>query len=351
MSLRLALVVSLCVGLLACDEPDIVARRSFAACLDRQACETASPDVCEAPTVCNADSLECGAAIAPAVRVGDSCTMRQPVLSFRHALCSCGDFVSTHDLIVEHTPPSNSMTEGMADDVAAPRGAPVAVDGNLTTTAGIRVEGGLVVSGNLELPDGGLPEADPVSAQTGRSDCDCSATSNLSIEDADALVPAQSPAGFDPAQLQDVTSNATVTLTCGSYRVARIAGTADLHLAISGHVVLLVEGDLALEAGMEVSVEQGGLFELIVLGNVGLAGPWLLQGDPGQTRVYALGNGTIDLSAEALISGPLYAPRAELVTRGDITVLGAVFVRRAAPGGTVLIRYDSTSAVPSACDD
>lgn len=341
-----SLAFALLASLAACGETDIVARRLFEQCIEPEACETAPPGVCQVATVCNADALVCDAPVTePSVLVGDGCTMREPTLSFRHALCSCGDFVSEHELVVEHV-----VTADQGAALAPLPGASIAINGNFNTTANVRVEGELIVSGNLELLEDAVADADSVRSETGRPECDCSATSHLSSEDADALVPSESAPGFDPALLEDVQSDSTVALACGSYRVSRIAGGADLHLTISGHVVLLVEGDIALDAGMDVSVEEGGLFELIVLGNVRLEGPWLLQGDPGQTRVYALGSGTIDLNMQTLISGPLYAPRAELVTRDVLTVLGPIFVRRAAPGADVLVRYNSALFPAIACD-
>jgi len=358
--------------LTACDVTDIVAYRSLpgdcpgAACPVMDAGPDASPDTgvdagidtgvdtgvdagadsgvdtgidagpsgpCAAATCSGA--LACAAPIPRAI-VGDSCGAQPWVApAFQHALCSCGDYVSELPLTIV--------------PAVAGSATPVAVDGDLTAGARIDVAGPLFVAGELALVgDGGIDAVD-VQPETGAPRCDCSPSVALTVDAVRALAPAN-PAGFDPAAFGNIAADVSIPLGCGAYRVPRIAGASSLNLAIEGHVVLVVEGDIALDANLQAVLAPGALLELFVLGNVRVAGAMLLGDDDDRVQLYVLGTGTIDLEADAFIAGSMYAPNAELVTRGDLTTTGSIFVRRAAPGGPVVIRYDAARASAISCD-
>lgn len=343
----IAVVAMVALPMIACGETDIVARRVLAGCggapcapsdAGVDASGDASDDVgpggtCAAATCPN--PITCTAPIPRAI-VGDGCGA-QPWAApgFRHALCSCGDFVSQFPLTVER-----------AGDAGA---APIAIDGDLTAGARLDIAGDVFVAGMLALVDEGSLDAGAVQAGTGRARCDCSARVALAPDAVRALVPGN-PAGFDAVRFGDVRSDETIALGCGAYRVPRIAGPSGLHLAIDGHVVLVVEGDVELDGNFEARLADGALLELFVLGNVRVAGALSLGAEDDRVRLYVLGSGTIDLNAEAFVAGPIYAPHAELVTRGDLTTTGSIFARRIAPGGAVRIRYDSASARATTCE-
>jgi hypothetical protein len=261
----------------------------------------------------------------------------------RSTVGTATDFVTMHALHV---------AADVASDGAL--GAPdsVGIVGELTTTATVDIGGSLQLSGDLTLPNDAALTLGGVLVQTPNPACNCQADNLL---DVDALVQAQATdasalaAGFDPAALEHVASDQTLELTCGRYRVPRIAGPSDLRIRALGRVALFVEGDVALDGGMELTLEEGASFDLFVAGNVRVGAEWQLGGaeQAGRVRVYVGGDGTIDLAAEASIGGLLYAPRAELVTRGDLELYGPLFTRRLAPGGALTVH--AASALTSTC--
>jgi hypothetical protein len=333
----------------ACAQTDVVAYRALAECVGAacmpppdagedagtDAGQDAGPGSCAAATCENA--LSCAAPIPRAI-VGDSCGS-QPwnAPGFQHALCSCGDYVSEFPLTVQRDPAS-----------AQQGAASIAIDGTLTAGGRMVVAGGAYVAGAIELDDDASLDAEELRGDTGVARCDCSSEVTLVPDAVLALAP-QNPTGFDAERFGNVQSDETIPLGCGAYRVPRIAGPAGLNLTISGHVVLVVEGDIEIDANLEATLADGALLELFVLGNLRVAGALLLGDEADDVRVYVLGSGTIDLSAEAFVAGPIYAPNAELVTRSDLTTTGSIFVRRAAPGGPVTIRYDSATSHASTC--
>jgi hypothetical protein len=295
----------------------------------------AGDGICAAAT-CDPE-LSCNAPVPLAI-VGDSCG-DQPWAApgFQYALCSCGEFVSEFPLTVVRDPASEA--EGAAS---------IAVDGMLTASGPIDVAGDVYVGGIAQLnADAGI-DADDVQTMTDMPRCDCSEQVRLAPAAVLALAP-ENPSGFDAERFGNVTSDETIPLDCGAYRVRRIAGAAGLTLAITGHVVLVVEGDIEIDANLEATLADGALLELFVLGNVRVAGALILGDGDDSVRFYALGNGTINLEADVFVAGPIYAPTAELVTRGDVTTTGPIFVRRAAPGGAVHITYDSALSSATSC--
>ena len=334
----------------ACGETDVVAYRSLAACDAGGECappidggrdggaggDGGAAGRCAAATCESA--LNCATPIPRAI-VGDSCG-DQPWVApgFRHALCSCGDYVSSFPLTVRRAP--RSAEQGAAS---------IAIDGTLTAGARIDVAGAVYVAGDIDLDEQASLDAEAVQGQTGVARCDCSADVVLAPDAVLALAPSN-PSGFDAERFGSVTTDELIALTCGAYRVPRIAGPSGLNLTVTGHVVLVIEGDIELDANLEATLADGALLELFVLGNMRVAGALALGDDDDDVRVYVLGSGTIDLNAEAFIAGPLYAPGAELVTRSDLTTTGSIFVRRAAPGGAVTIRYASETAHATTCD-
>jgi hypothetical protein len=93
---------------------------------------------------------------------------------------------------------------------------------------------------------------------------------------------------------------------------------------------LFVEGDLHREEGLSLQPAAPAELALVVEGNVRIEGPLTLGDASAATTVDLLvgGSGTIRLAGGGEIHGVLYAPQAELVLLGPLTVHGAVFVAR-----------------------
>jgi hypothetical protein len=269
------------------------------------------------------------------LQVGDGCEGQEP--RFVQALCSCTDFVSESALIVEHADPGGAR-------------ASVAIDGMLTSSAEIRVQGALRVAGAYETQPSQVTADSVRLGELPACACAPDALPNLA-EWIDLADPDLNRAGFDAGLLENVTSDEPQVLPCGNLVVDRIGGSSDLRLRVQGKLTLLVRGDLSLDGGMQVLLDDGAELDLIVAGNVRVVSAFELgsEASAGRVRMYVGGDGTIDLGAESFIAGLLYAPRAELVTRGPFELRGPLFVRRAAPNDSLRIRLPASGTQSVEC--
>lgn len=149
--------------------------------------------------------------------------------------------------------------------------------------------------------------------------------------------------GLSPAWLTDYTGDVTVDLPCGIYYVGPVRGMGALHLRITGRVVLLVDGDLALTSPLDIELATGDAeLDLMIAGLIS-SNARITAGDPdhpSRTRIYAGGSGTIPLSGDSQIAANIYAPRAAVALSAPATIFGSLFVRRLDQAAAVTIHYD-----------
>ncbi len=305
MSCRRGWVVpALAFVLAACAQTDVIAREAADAGTPSGACRAAA---------CVDFAALSGRCADPSAHLslGDGCSAGDPTLpAARFAVCTCHDFVSTHALVTD------------------------AWDSRST------------------------PGASTLSASVGKGDdCACGTSQLLDVA---ALVTARAAdnddvaLGFAPGSLEGFSaqpSDPPLALVCGRYYSGSVHGSGVLRMSVTGHALLFVDGDLSLDDDLDVTLADGAALDLFVAGNVRLKGK-LTLGDPAHApfaRLYVGGTGTIDIGGAALLAGSLYAPRAELVTRGPLEVYGSLFVRRAAPLAAVTVHYDVAQSVPNAC--
>lgn len=158
-------------------------------------------------------------------------------------------------------------------------------------------------------------------------------------------------AGISPDILSQIPTATTVELPCGRYYFSRISANAELTLKITGRTSVMVDGDLSIDTGLRVLIDDGAEIDLFVAGNIVSAGPidFGSARSPSRARLYSGGTGTLQISGGGVFAGNLYAPRAELVASAPIEVFGSIFVRRMAASAQVIVHYDR--AVLRAGDD
>lgn len=348
-----------------------------------------------------ADASVCGDN-GPVVRVGDvPCTSGRSQ-QFRAALCSCEDSTV-----------SAPLTTTLIQTGAAPWGAAVAWNGRLDVSAQVTVAGAFIngssdsivgnapgslsiagdlqhagsIEGMLDLDIGGDVQINgslhaqnvsiagtlstPASASiaitgtdaaprrdhqpfTTTPPCACDPNSQHDIASlvSDARVDNDNATiALDPNVLANVQTHTTLTLPCGRYHLDRISGAADVTLAVNGHVALYVEGDVALERALTITVQDGAL-DLFVAGNLTVLDTVRVGDEEMRVRTHLGGSGTLNLGSTAIFGGLIYAPRAELVARGTVETWGPVFVRRLSSEVATTIHYDAADWVPDAavCD-
>jgi len=275
--------------------------------------------------------------------VGDGCSDVDPSSqAFRFALCSCSDYVSEAPLLVDGAGGANA------------RAAPVGVNGSLNLGAGASIDGSLQVAGMISTGDGPTIDVTGSVLQPANPACNCEQRNLLDVA---ALVSAAQTAndnaaqGLDPDALDGFSAAQTLALRAGKLYLTRIAGSAPLTLQIDGPVQLYANANVELDSTLTVTLAADATLDLFIAGNVRAAAVTLGgAGSAGRLRVYVGGPGTINLDDRSLIGGSLYAPTAELVTRGTLEAFGPVFVRRAAPGEELRVHYDITSAIPVTCE-
>jgi hypothetical protein len=337
-----AALVTALAALAGCAQTDVVATEA-ALCLHPGDCM--ADGVCPAQT-CAADPDAGATGGNTPVQVGDGCSDGDPAAqAFRFALCSCSDYVSEAPLIVD----------GVDAQGSPARVASVGVNGSLTLGAGADIDGALQVAGMIATGDG------PDLTVAGRvldhayAACNCLPQNLLDIA---ALVTAAKASnddaaqGLDPRVLDGFRMEQTLSLASGSLYLSRVAGSAPLTIAITGSVQLYVDADPALDSSWTITLAQNATLDLFIASNVRVSGTLAIGSadSAGRVRVYVGGTGTINLATTSVIGGSLYAPTAELVTRGPLEVYGPMFVRRAAPGEEVRVHYDSAAATAIRCE-
>lgn len=141
--------------------------------------------------------------------------------------------------------------------------------------------------------------------------------------------------------LVNVSSSDRLELPCGRYYLSQITGDVPVVIRATGRVALFVDGDISVR-DLRLELSDEAELDILVVGNV--TADALGLGDvstPARVRMYVDGTGTINLSADSVFAGNLYAPRAELVTRGPAEVFGALFVERINASGPLDVHFDT----------
>lgn len=334
---RVALVLAT-----GCAQTDLVATHVGDSCTGDACGPTGScrPESCA--TLASRASL-C-AASAPPVHVGDSCSNElAPTLIRRFALCSCTDLVAPAQVLVD--------AYRTTLDNPAPGAAALAVNASLNVQQG-RIDGSLHASTSsgseqLELT-GALVQEDAPCGCADEQLLDVSALVERARDDNDnAALP------LDPAELAGFTGARELSLPCGRYFLSRLSGSDALTIRAEGNVALFVAGNVELDDALEIKAGPGGRVDVFVAGEMRISGALSLGGDPnGLERVslFLAGTGSLNLRGSTSIVGDLYAPRADLVTAASFELYGSLFVRRAAPGGDLILHQDVAAAEPTRCE-
>jgi hypothetical protein len=242
----------------------------------------------------------------------------------------------------------------VAADSAASRAASVGVNGSLNLGAGASIDGSLQVAGMISTGDDATLDAAGIVLEAANAACNCQPDNLL---DVGALVAAAASANdnaaqsLDPGVLDGFTSPQTLSLSGGKLYLSRLAGSAPVEVRVEGAVQLYASANVELDSTLSVSLAEGATLDLFIAGNVRAQALTLGDaGSAGRLRVYVGGPGTINLEGSSVIGGSLYAPTAELVTRGTLETFGPLFVRRAAPGDELRVHYDVTATAGNRCE-
>jgi hypothetical protein len=297
---------------------------------------------------------------------------------FHHALCSCGDYVSSGptrvegdlalggllsagDLIVD-----GSLT--LAGDEGAALTGDLQVTGSLLNasalqgTQAVTVGGDARIAGDVRLDSlrvggtftlgedaaleiaSGSPPA--IRAPVGVTlPCNCTPTLDVGAQiDAAraqndnariALEPERGLRTFDEAR--------TLDLPCGRYYVDQIYAASPLTLNIHGRVALYIGERIVTEsnASLIITVDPTAQLDLFLRQGVTGAGPITITG--GETHLYIGGNDSFFFAAPTKLEGTLYAPNSELVTQQSFELTGAALLQRVVAEQLVTLNQTTSS--------
>lgn len=222
------------------------------------------------------------------------------------------------------------------------------VNGDVQITGLLKVPGTLTVPAGRAINAGSMQVATTVRAAVSvPAPCDCSPTQIFPIA---SYVEARRPStandnasiGLDPDRFNNFRGDQTLNLPCGRFFLNRITGAGKLTIGVSGRTALFIGGDVNIESDFGVKITGSGELDLFLNGNLTSSAP-LNFGDrsaPARVRLYMAGSRNINLSANSVINGNIYAPESALVTSGSLTVYGAIFVSSFNPSGAVNIHHD-----------
>jgi hypothetical protein len=281
----------------------------------------------------------CAAGQPPTVVLGDSCDAVGRT-HFKFAVCTCRGLVTNAGFEVD----SLSST-------AAAGGASVASNDEVRLGPDTSIDGALYVTGMYgaaatpRVAAGVMESAPPA----------CSCDPKLFLDTA-ALISARSRDNDNAAAQLTATSlngfnGSTLSLDCGRYYFDRVVGSGLLSIEAKGRVAIFIAGDLGLDDGLTLTLQSGATAEIYVGGNVRVGGRLELSTSNDGNRVLLAvgGTGTIDLAQDALIDGSIYAPRAEIVTRGTLELNGSLFVNRANFAKATRVHYQPIPAPREMC--
>ncbi|HEX8794075.1 MAG TPA: hypothetical protein VF765_24200 [Polyangiaceae bacterium] len=213
-------------------------------------------------------------------------------------------------------------------------------NGNVTLDTGAS----LAVVGTVHVPAGDSATGVQGSVVNGpvqvTPPCDCSspidvgAVVALFASDNDDSVAHLSPSS---------TLDGTVSLPCGRYYVASIAG-AIVTLEVKGRVALFVSGGVNVTQSLTVKLAPSAELDLFVAGDFSVMGS-LAIGDANaaaRTRLY-VGGTTLSLSATASpLTADVYAPNATIQLAADLEMWGALFAKSMQFSGAFTLHYDTS---------
>ncbi len=381
------------LALVGCDCNDVVAIPCTGTGCDGDVVSDANDDAALDANV-DADLDFCSGS-GPLIVVGDTtmdCAGRIAERSFRYALCTCDGIVTSDTVSTDafdsrtgpYAPPgltggslgtnadlnatnpwsiggsmwaSGDWSSGNRLDVAndlqlAGRLAGDVVEVGRNAFVGQSVQvGELRVDGTLTVPAGEEIRADRMMSvgETLRAPvaipppCDCDSLVDIAgfvrtyaTDNDNASIDLNADA------LTNVTTSTPFEFPCGRYYVSRITSDVPVVIRATGRVALFVDGDISVN-DLQLELVDDAQVDVFVSGNVNASGGFGF-GDvttPARVRMYVGGTGTINLAADSVFAGNLYAPRAELVTAGDSEIFGAVFVERLSASGPLSVHYDT----------
>lgn len=320
-----------------------------------------------------------------------TCSATLAARSHRFALCSCSDWTVSAPFSTDLLFPPNSGPPG-------PGPAAVGVNGKISATAGLSLQGSLYASGSggisdsagliigktlhsggpvlLSQPSTGTVAGDafiagdvmgplhvggtlhlPSTAAMGLATtatattreavsvpapCDCTVPfdiggviATLSSTNDNASI------GLNPGRLVTPAGAVSLDLPCGAFFLDSVNSLSPINLAVHGRAVLAIGGDVLLSGGMTIIMDQGAELDLLIFGGItsyGMVpvGAW----QASSLRIWMAGSSPLTFYGHPTIGGMFEAPLATVSAPSGMEVDGSIVAASLNLGDDVVVHFD-----------
>jgi hypothetical protein len=206
----------------------------------------------------------------------------------------------------------------------------VALDGYVAgdVTGDVRITGTLHVPATATVDPKVQAAAIVVEPVSVGAPCDCSdgfAEVATAISAA-AIGNGDDAAGIAVDRLAALTAAATLDLPCGTFYLSAVDAPAALTLAVHGHALLAVGGDVDLGGGLTVALDDGAELDLLVGGRLASSGGFTIGNvaAPARFRIWLGGTDSADLDGAPTIGAVIHAPAVAVNASQGLVLYGSL---------------------------
>jgi hypothetical protein len=224
--------------------------------------------------------------------------------------------------------------------------ADVALDGFVAgdVTGDVRITGTLHVPATATVDPKVQASATIVEPVSVAAPCDCSdGFAQVATAIAAAMAGnGDSAAGIAVDRLATLTAAATLDLPCGTFYLSTIDAPAALTLAVHGHVLLAVGGDVDLGGGLNVALDDGAELDLLVGGRLATSGGSTIGNvaAPARFRIWLAGTDSAALDGAPTIGAVIHAPTVAVGAVKGLTLYGSLLAASFNFGDDSELHYD-----------
>lgn len=224
--------------------------------------------------------------------------------------------------------------------------ADVALDGFVAGD----VTGDVRITGTLHVPSTASVDSNVQAAAVAREavsvspPCDCtSGFADIAAALAGALAQnGDAAAGIAVDQLTSPAAGAVLDLPCGTFYLSSINASAALTLAVHGHALLAVGGDVSLRGGLTVALDDGAELDLLVGGLLVTNGASTIGTltASARFRIWIAGAVSVVLDGAPKIGAVIHAPAAAITASQGLELYGSLLAGSFEFDDDTLLHFD-----------
>jgi hypothetical protein len=212
------------------------------------------------------------------------------------------------------------------------------------------VTGRLRVTGALHVPAGATLDSQVEygtlvnEAVTVSPPCDCGAgfVDVAGAIAAAATSNANAAIGLAASALAAVPTASRIDLPCGTFYLDGIDTGAAVTVAVHGHALLAIAGDVATRANFVVQLDAAAELDLLVGGQLTVtgAGTFGAAGAAARFRIWVAGAGPVSLDNAPAVSAVIHAPLAPASAPAGLPLSGSLLARSITIGADSTVHFD-----------